>query len=162
MLIRDCIRSKVIQMDNKKQEGTVTVSADSSAPLVANMQAAGQIMVLDETGLDTGVKAGPDPYDYIMSALGACTVITLQMYARRKGWPLERAEVSLHHGRVHAKDCEDCDEAVAKLSQVTKVLRLTGDLTPEQRARLKVISTKCPVQKTLDAGIAVITKLEEE
>ncbi len=138
------------------------VSADSSAPIVANIQAAGQTMVLDESGLETGVKAGPDPYDYIMSALGSCTVITLHMYARRKGWPLERAEVSLSHGRVHAKDCEDCDGQVARLSQVTKHLRLTGDLTPEQRARLKVISTKCPVQKTLDAGIKVVTELADE
>lgn len=146
-------------MDNKEQAGIVRVSADSSAPMVANILAGDQHMVLNETGVLTGVKTGPDPYDYMLSALGACTVITLHMYAQRKGWPLERAEVSLRHGRVHIKDCESCEEKVAKLTQVTKQLRLVGDLTPEQRERLKNISSKCPVQKTLEAGINVVTEM---
>lgn len=137
------------------------VSADSSAPMVATIRAGAATMVLDESGVVTGVKAGPDPYDYILSALGACTVITLHMYAQRKGWPLERAEVSLRHGRVHPVDCENCDNATAKLNQITKYLRLTGDLTAEQRKRLKIISSKCPVQKTLEAGIAVVTEMED-
>jgi putative redox protein len=149
-------------MDSKEQEGSVWVSADSSAPMVANIRAGAETMVLDESGEATGVKAGADPYDYIMSALGACTVITLHMYAQRKGWPLERAEVNLRHERVHAKDCENCEDSMAKLSQVTKRLRLTGDLTPEQRKRLTIISSKCPVQKTLEAGIQVVTESVEE
>lgn len=133
------------------------MSADKNAPMVANIRVGAETMVLDESGV---VKAGPDPYDYILSALGACTVITLHMYAQRKGWPLERAEVSLSHGRVHPDDCEHCDDATAKLSQITKRLRLTGDLTAEQRKRLKIISSKCPVQKTLEAGIAIVTEME--
>ncbi|MCJ8166626.1 OsmC family protein [Pontibacter sp. E15-1] len=149
-------------MNSNEQAATVTVSADSSAPMIANIQAGGKAMVLDESSIETGIKAGPDPYDYIMSALGACTVITLHMYARRKGWPLERAEVTLQHGRVHAKDCESCEDDVARISQVTKRLRLTGDLSVEQRARLKLISAKCPVQKTLAGGIAIETELLED
>lgn len=146
---------------NELDEG-VLVSADSTAPMVANIRAGAQTMVLDETGALTGIKIGPDPYDYILSALGACTVITLHMYAQRKGWPLERAEVNLRHGRVHVKDCEDCEETISKLTQVTKQLRLIGDLTPEQRKRLKLISAKCPVQKTLEAGIHIVTEMEGE
>jgi putative redox protein len=149
-------------MDSKEQASGIWVSADSSAPMVANIQVGNETMILDESGEVTGVKAGADPYDYIMSALGACTVITLHMYAQRKGWPLERAEVNLRHERVHSKDCENCEDKMAKLSQVTKRLRLIGDLTPEQRKRLYVISSKCPVQKTLEAGIQVVTESVEE
>ncbi|WP_162054825.1 OsmC family protein [Pontibacter pamirensis] len=145
---------------NELEEG-VRVSADSTAPMVANIRAGAQDMVMDETSVLTGMKIGPDPYDYILSALGACTVITLHMYAQRKGWPLQRAEVILRHGRVHSKDCENCEDDVSKLTQVTKQLRLVGDLTPDQRKRLKLISTKCPVQKTLEAGILIVTEMEE-
>ena len=148
-------------MNENEQDGAVWVSADNKAPMVANIRVGSETMVLDESSVVTGVKVGPDPYDYILSALGACTVITLHMYAQRKGWPLERAEVSLSHGRVHPDDCEHCDDATAKLSQITKHLRLTGDLTAEQRKRLKIISSKCPVQKTLEAGIAVVTEMED-
>lgn len=148
-------------MEEKEQEGGVWVSADSSAPLVANIRAGAETMVLDETSAVTGVKTGADPYDYILSALGACTVITLHMYAKRKGWPLERAEVRLRHSRVHTDDCANCEDETARLSQVNKYLRLTGDLTEEQRKRLKVISSKCPVQKTLEAGLSIVTEMEE-
>lgn len=134
---------------------------DSSAPLVAHISAGIDNMTIDESGVGEGIKEGADPYDYILAALGSCTVITLHMYAQRKGWPLERAEVSLRHERIHADDCAHCEEKEAKLTHVTKHLRLTGDLTKEQRKRLKVISSKCPVQKTLVAGISVETKLEE-
>lgn len=148
-------------MNLLEQEGYVRVSADSSAPMVANITAGTEHMTIDESGIAQGIKTGADPYDYILAALGSCTVVTLHMYARRKKWPLERAEVSLRHERVHANDCENCGEATAKLSQVTKRLRLYGDLTEAQRQRLEVISTKCPVQKTLIAGIVVDTVLEE-
>ncbi len=135
---------------------------DSSSPLVAHISAGVDKMVIDESGVAEGIKEGADPYDYILAALGSCTVITLHMYAQRKGWPLERAEVSLRHERVHAVDCAQCGEKEAKLNRVTKHLRLTGNLTEEQRQRLRVISTKCPVQKTLEAGIFVETHLKEE
>jgi putative redox protein len=143
-----------------EQEGYVKVFADSSAPMVAKITTGTEHMTIDESGIAQGVKSGADPYDYILAALGSCTVITLHMYAQRKRWPLERAEVSLRHERVHAEDCEHCGEKEAKLSQVTKHLRLYGDLTEAQRQRLEVISSKCPVQKTLVAGVMVETILE--
>ncbi|GAB3816148.1 OsmC family protein [Pontibacter rugosus] len=147
-------------MSINETDGLVTVSADSSAPYVANIQASGQKMTIDETGVVQGLKIGADPYDYILSALGACTVITLHMYAQRKGWPLERAEVSLRHERLHRNDCVACEDAQAKLDHIWKNLRLIGDLTPDQRKRLELISSKCPVQKTLEAGITVQTTLD--
>jgi putative redox protein len=137
----------------------ITVSADHTAGMVANIQMGDQKFVIDESGLAEGANTEPDPYDYILSALGACTVITLHMYASRKKWPLERAEVTLSHERVHAKDCEACETKDAKLNHVTKNLTLIGDLSEEQRARLLDISSRCPVQKTLEAGLSVKTNL---
>jgi putative redox protein len=136
------------------------VSADSSAGMIAQVQTESFSFVIDESGMPAGVKTGPDPYDYILSALGACTVITLQMYAQRKQWPLERAEVRLQHGRTHTEDCANCEQQGAKLYQVTKRLFLSGNLSPEQRKRLTDISARCPVQKTLEAGLQITTILE--
>ncbi|WP_276496122.1 OsmC family protein [Pontibacter litorisediminis] len=149
-------------MSLEEKEGFVTVYTERGAPMVARINAGVDTMTIDESGVAQGLKEGADPYDYILAALGACTAITLHMYAQRKGWPLERAEVSLRHERVHANDCQQCEEKEAKLNQVTKHLRLTGDLTEEQRKRLTVIASKCPVQKTLEAGIAITTHLLEE
>ncbi|MEJ8800411.1 OsmC family protein [Pontibacter sp. H249] len=143
-------------------EGFVTVTAESSAPMVAKIIAGSDTMTIDESGVSQGLKPGADPYDFILSGLGACTVITLHMYAQRKGWPLEKAEVKLRHERVHATDCEQCEDEKARLSQVTKHLSLYGDLSPEQRKRLKDISNRCPVQKSLVAGIQVKTHLVDE
>jgi len=147
-------------MSLQEIEGFIKVSADSKAPMVATIQAGTDTMTIDESGIAQGLKAGADPYDFILGALGACTVITLHMYAQRKGWPLERAEVSLRHERIHAEDCTHCEDTNARLTQVIKHLRLYGKLTEEQRKRLKVISAKCPVQKTLEAGMRVETVLE--
>lgn len=145
-----------------EEEGFVTVVASSSAPMVARITAGSDRMVIDESRVEQDMKPGADPYDFILSGLGACTVITLHMYAQRKGWPLDKAEVKLRHERVHATDCEQCEDENAKLTQVTKHLRLYGDLTEEQRERLTDISNRCPVQKTLVAGILVETVLDKE
>jgi len=137
----------------------VVVSAEAGTGLIATIRAEEQEIIIDESGLVGGSKTGPDPYDHIMGALGACTVITLHMYAQRKKWPLERAEVRLKHERVYADDCVGCEQEDTKINQVTKKLYLQGPLTPEQRQRLEDISARCPVQKTLEAGLKVKTFL---
>ncbi|NVO85283.1 OsmC family protein [Hymenobacter terrestris] len=98
----------------------------------------------------------------LLSALGACTAITLRLYASRKQWPLkEGAEVRPRHGRVHEQDCEQCEETGQLLEQVDKELRLLGPLTPEQRKRLETISSKCPVQKkTLQVSLRIVITLQ--
>lgn len=144
----------------KEGVNEVVVSADAATGMMATILAENQKLTIDESGLATGTKTGPDPYDFIMGALGACTVITLQMYAQRKKWPLERAEVRLKHERVYAEDCASCENEDAKINQISKKLILQGPLTPEQRERLKAISARCPVQKTLEAGVQVKTMLE--
>ncbi len=108
-----------------------------------------------------GDDTGPNPYALILGGLGACTSITLQMYARRKGWPLEGVEVELTHGRDYAKDCADCEQEDARLDRVQINITLRGDLSDDQRDRLLEIATKCPVNKTLSAGLR-ITHAEEK
>lgn len=137
----------------------VTVSAEAPNGLVADIQMGDQKFTIDESGISEGIDTGPTPYDYIMSALGACTVITLHMYAKHKQWPLERAEVTLTHERIYATDCEHEDDTEAKISQITKKLKLIGNLTLVQRERLQEVSSKCPVQKTLQTGIVVQTEM---
>ncbi|WP_164891141.1 OsmC family protein [Botryobacter ruber] len=140
--------------------GTVIVSADSTAGYVANIEAANQHLVIDESDLEQGEKNGPDPFDYIMSSLGACTVVTLHMYAKRKNWPLERAEVRMQHQVVNVEDPE-LPNVKEKRMQITKELILTGDLSPEQRERLEYISGRCPVQRVLESGVVVKTVLAD-
>ena len=135
----------------------VTVSADSGAGMVAQIVMEGQDYRIDESGMPTGEKNGPDPNDYILSALGACTVITLHMYASRKQWPLERAEVQLRHEFVEVVNAPGMPAGKTKKMLIHKHLRLFGSLTPEQRLRLEDISSRCPIQRTLEAGVIVET-----
>ena len=135
----------------------VIVSADRNSGMSATVKMGDQITVIDESGVETGADTGPTPMDYIMSALGSCTVITLQMYAQRKNWPLERAEVTLQHRTL--SNTESALAAGDKRTLISKTLQLTGDLTAEQISRLKDISSRCPIQKTLEAGMVIQTTL---
>lgn len=127
--------------------------------LLADVQAGRHTFVLDEPENVGGHDRGPTPYDLLLSALGACTAITLRLYANQKKWPLTGIEVRLRHRRVHATDCQACESADARLDEIHKDLCLLGELSEEQRQRLEQISTKCPVQKTLLAGIRISTTL---
>ena len=122
---------------------------------------AGSHTLLADEPLGVGDDAGPDPYALLLSALGACKVMTVMMYARRKGWPLENIEVGLETYKIHAKDCEDCEsdpEAGVDIIEVN--LKLKGNLTPEQIERLGEISERCPVHRTLTGEIKIRTKVE--
>jgi len=105
-----------------------------------------------------GQDLGPNPYDFLLIALGACVTMTLRMYADRKGWDLEEVEVHLEQSRVHAKDCEDCESQNGYVHVIEKKLKFIGDLTEEQTQRLLEISDKCPVNKTLSNEIKILTK----
>lgn len=130
--------------------------------LLAEIQAGAHTYFVDEPVAVGGQDRGPTPYDLLLSALGACTAITLRLYATQKKWPLEGIEVHLRHQRVHRLDCDKCESAGEMLEEVQKELVLHGPLTAEQRQRLHTISEKCPVQKTLTSGtLRVVTKLLE-
>ncbi|MBL6449916.1 alpha/beta fold hydrolase [Fulvivirga sp. 29W222] len=123
------------------------------------IQAGDHPLLADEPTSVGGSNLGPTPYDLLMAGLGACTSMTLRMYADRKKWPLEEVRIHLQHSKVHQLDCEGCDDGSAKLDQVTREIELFGDLTKEQQERLMEIADKCPVHKTLHAGVQVKTSL---
>jgi len=92
---------------------------------------------------------GPDPYELLLAALAACITMTLKLYAKHKGWDLQNVEVDLGHDRVHAEDCKECEGKEGQIERIIVRLKIAGDLTDEQQARLREIAEKCPVHKTL-------------
>lgn len=116
-------------------------------------------LIADEPVEVGGSDRGPTPYDLLCAALGSCTSMTLQMYARRKGWPLEGVVVRLRHGRIHARDCAECETREGKLDLIEREIALRGPLSDEQRERLREIADRCPVHRTLTQEIVIRTAL---
>lgn len=114
----------------------------------------------DEPVAVGGTDSGPGPYDLLLAALGACTNMTLKMYADRKGWPLGRLETRLRHARVHAADCAECESKEGMIDRIDRHVTIEGSLDAEQRARLAEIADKCPVHRTLHNRISVVTRFD--
>src|SRR5216117_1998277 len=112
-------------------------------------------LVADEPESAGGSDAGPDPYDYLLTALGVCTSMTVGLYARRKQFPLENIAVSLWHSRIYARDCEECETKEGMLDRIDVEVELTGSLSAEQHAKLIEIAGKCPVHRTLTSEINI-------
>jgi putative redox protein len=124
-----------------------------------SINAAQHLLIADEPIKDGGTDQGPTPYDLLVAALGACTAMTLRMYAERKGWPLTNAIVRLRHGRSYGEDDRQCETAPMRIDQIDREIELHGELTDEQRERLLEIADRCPVHRTLDAGVRIKTML---
>lgn len=116
-------------------------------------------LIADEPEPAGGDNLGPDPYELLLAALGACTSMTIRMYANHKQWPLEDVGVELDHRREHAEDCEGCEGNGAKLEVIRRRLVLTGKLDDAQRARLVEIADRCPVHRTLTGRLEIETEL---
>jgi uncharacterized OsmC-like protein len=116
-------------------------------------------LAADEPVAAGGKDSGPNPYDLLLAALGACTSMTVGMYARRKNWPVEDIVVRLLHSKIHAKDCAECETKVGILDHIERELEVTGPLTAEQRSKLLEIAEKCPVHRTLKSEINIRTWL---
>jgi uncharacterized OsmC-like protein/fermentation-respiration switch protein FrsA (DUF1100 family) len=115
-------------------------------------------MLADEPVAAGGQDTGPGPYDFLLAGLGACTSMTMRMYADRKSLPLERVTVTLTHSKIHARDCAECETKEAMLDQIDRVIAIEGALDPDQRKRLMEIADKCPVHRTLTSEIRIVTK----
>ncbi len=114
-------------------------------------------MLADEPLAAGGEDTGPGPYDFVLAGLGACTSMTMRLYAERKSLPLERVTVTLKHSKIHAEDCAECETRAGMLDQIDLTIAMEGPLDAEQRQRLMEIADKCPVHRTLTSEIHIVT-----
>ena len=125
------------------------------------INANGHHLLADEAIALGGANTGPNPYDYLLAALGSCTSMTVRMYADRKTWPLDGIVVRLNHEKIHAEDCRECETKTGRLDRIEREIELLGSLDSDQRKRLLEIADMCPVHRTLQSEIIVKTKLKE-
>lgn len=143
----------------------MTVSAEARVVVTTReglrteVSAGGHALVADEPESLGGTDEGPNPYDYLLAALGGCTAMTLRMYADRKGWPLESVTVSLSQDRIHATDCEECETEEGRIDRIRREIELGGPLEEKQRRRLLEVADMCPVHRTLKAEVLVENSL---
>lgn len=139
------------------EEGVVAVSQVDPEGFTCTLRAGRHTQIADEPEAMGGADLGPSPYDYLLAGLGACTAMTLRMYARRKKLALGEVSVRLRQRRVHAADCEECEDKSGQITEITREIRIDGDLSDEQRQRLIEIADKCPVHRTLTEPIRIVT-----
>jgi uncharacterized OsmC-like protein len=131
----------------------------SAAGFAQEIVAGRHRMAGDEPVSAGGTDTGPSPYELLLAALGTCTSITVGMYARRKGWPLEEVTVHLRHSKIHALDCAECETKEGMLDRIERDVHFAGSLTAEQRSKLLEIANKCPVHRTLESEIDIKTRV---
>ena len=139
-------------------EGTVTVTETGAGTYTQQVIAGRHLLAADEPP-PIGDDAGPTPDDLLLAGLGACTSMTVRMYAKRREWPLELIRVTLRHSRIHAEDCADCETRVGLINHIDLDIELIGDLDDDQRQRLLLIAGRCPVHQTLTSEIHIATTL---
>jgi uncharacterized OsmC-like protein len=141
----------------KGDVGSVIVRG-SAAGFAQEIHAGPHRFHADEPVSAGGTDTGASPYDLLLAALGACTSMTVAMYARRKAWPLEEVTVHLRHAKIHAADCAECETKEGMLDRIERDIHFAGSLTEEQRSKLLEIANKCPVHRTLTSEIDIRTR----
>ena len=137
----------------------VTVEDSDAGPFAETVRIGTHELLADEPVTSGGNDTGPDPYSYLLTALGTCTAMTLRVYARQKKWPLQKVTVRLKHDKIYAKDCEDCETKEGKIDRIERVIEIDGPLDDTQRQRLLQIADHCPVHRTLTSEIRISTRL---
>jgi putative redox protein len=140
------------------QPGEVRVAENGLGHLAQDVHAGNHRIPADEPREQGGGDTGPAPYDYLLAALGACTSMTLRMYADYKGLALRHVSVQLRHERVHAEDCENCEHKSGRLALIHRRISLQGDLSEAQRQRMLEIADRCPVHRTLKGQLEIHTR----
>ena len=142
----------------EKGEARGVVVRGSASGFAQEIHAGRHRIVADEPVSAGGTDSGLSPYDLLLAALGACTSMTVGMYARRKSWPLEEVTVHLRHSKIHATDCAECETKDGMLDRIERDIHFAGPLTEEQRSKLLEIANKCPVHRTLTSEIDIVTR----
>ncbi|NBB93366.1 MAG: alpha/beta fold hydrolase [Gammaproteobacteria bacterium] len=150
---------RFLDIDRLVQEEGVRVRGRTDDGFVCRVDAGHHRLLADEPESMGGGDAGPDPYEYLASALGSCTVMTLNMYARHKGWPVERVSCRVRHRRVHADDCRDCPDSERRIDEFEREIDIEGPLDPGQRQRMLEIADRCPVHRSLENEARVRSSL---
>ncbi len=145
------------ELPNTKHQ--VMASLDFEDIFTTQMKVGSHYMTADEPTTYGGNDFGPSPYEFVSAGLSACTAMTLQMYAKRKGWQINNVEVHTSYSKTHALDCDDCESSDAKIDTFERDIRITGEFNDQQRERLLQIADKCPVHKTLHSETKIISKL---
>ncbi|HTT08040.1 MAG TPA: OsmC family protein [Gammaproteobacteria bacterium] len=146
---------------NAPRATVVEVEEALSGRYVQTAKTGRHTLTVDEPQALGGDDAGPGPYEYLLIGLGACTGMTLRMYATLKQLPLTRVRVRLSHHRIHARDCADCTSKDGKVDEITREIILEGDLNAQQRQRLLEIANRCPVHQTLTSETVIRSNLKE-
>lgn len=141
-------------------EHQVIASLSDEDSFTTQMKVGDHYMVADEPLAAGGANFGPSPYELLAAGLSSCTAMTLQLYAKRKKWPLQTVNVHTSYNKIHAEDCKDCEKGGSKIDTFRRSISLTGKLDDKQTARLLEIADKCPVHRTLEASSRIITSLE--
>jgi putative redox protein len=140
-------------------KGTEVVVTEIAGGYAQQIETGRHVFAADEPVSAGGTDTGPDPYGLLLGALGACTSMTIRMYAARKQWPLHGISVRLRHAKTYAEDCKSCEDPKAKIDRITREIELSGPLTAEQQSRLVEIANRCPVHRTLMEDKEIVTSL---
>lgn len=145
-------------MAERLPPGSVIVSETGDGRFTQQVRAGIHSLLADEPPEAGGADLGPNPYDLLLASLGACTAMTIRLYAERKHWPLRHVEVRLRHGKIHAEDCQSCETSAGLVDVIVRELVLVGELDESQRQRLADIAGKCPVHRTLTGEVRIVTR----
>ncbi len=140
-------------------DGWIEVAETGGSAYEVEVRAGAHRWLADEPASVGGADAGPSPYDLLAAALGACTAMTLRMYARQKNLPLRQVKVRLKHAKIHAGDCAHCETKAGRIDRIEREIELAGELDEAQRQRLLEIADRCPVHRTLHGEVDVVSRL---
>jgi uncharacterized OsmC-like protein len=149
---------ETIENKDLASEGVIS-NAKTAQGFLCNINANGHHLVADEPLSVGGTNLGPSPYDYLATALGTCTAMTLNMYARHKKLDVSDVSVTVEHNRIHADDCVDCEKQAGQIDVFTRKISIEGNLDEAQSQRMLQIADRCPVHKTLENEIKIETAL---
>ena len=141
------------------EPGTVVVSDSPEGRYAEDIFVGDHILRADEPTALGGANTGPTPNDLLLAALGACTAMTLRMYAERKNWELGKISVRLNQARIHAEDCKTCESRDGMVTRISRDITIEGSLDEDKRKRLLEIADKCPVHRTLTAEVVVDSRI---